>query len=142
MKRWVKRTVRVMAISLLTVVISACGGESDEVTEEHFYTHNPIQIEDVLTQEPDRYLVYFYMESCPHCQDFKPVMLEYMNQSEALPVFLLDVAKLEDRAVTEPYGIQYVPSVLLVKDQQQLQSHTGVMTLDELNAFAQLKEGE
>jgi thiol-disulfide isomerase/thioredoxin len=64
-------------------------------------------------------LMFFYMDTCPHCIDFKPVWADFLDKvktgkfSDKLCV--ADVSA-ENDSLLEKYGVKAFPTVLLVNN--------------------------
>ena len=75
--------------------------------------------DDITCQNTDKpySLVFFYMDTCPHCVDFKPIWQKFRNGfegSDKAAKVCLGEASAENEAVLEKYGVNSFPTVLLI----------------------------
>lgn len=64
-------------------------------------------------------LIFFYMETCPHCIDMKPVWAQLKKQLPSSPYAkTLCVAEIsaENDRMLDKYSVQSFPTILLVKN--------------------------
>lgn len=65
-------------------------------------------------------LEYYYSETCPHCVRFSPIwdkaVAEMKKQGLKVSAVKYDMADKANQARAEQYGVQGMPTVLLVKE--------------------------
>jgi thioredoxin-related protein len=84
-------------------------------------------------------LLFFYMDTCPHCIDFKPIWEDFRKQFESKDKFakvcLGEVSAKHD-ALLEKYKVNSFPTVLLVKnDDASVTPFNNDRTVEELTNF-------
>lgn len=84
-------------------------------------------------------LIFFYMDSCPHCIDFKPVWEQVSKTVKsgkyADKLCLADVSA-ENDAILEKYNVSSFPTVLLVSNSgKSVVNFTGQRTPEGLLTF-------
>jgi thiol-disulfide isomerase/thioredoxin len=83
-------------------------------------------------------LLFFFMETCPHCVDFKPVWAKFMEESKNEPyakkLCIADISAENDDLLTK-YGVKSFPTVLLVRSDKTVISFEEKRTVDDLKAF-------
>lgn len=75
----------------------------------------------------------FYQASCPPCRTLEP-RLERVAQQFAgrLPVYRVDVERY--MAVAERFGVQSIPTVLILREGKEVERLDGWITDDDLKA--------
>jgi len=76
-------------------------------------------------------LVDFFAVWCGPCQAMKPVLEEYSGGDGAVKVLAVDVDKLAE--VAGKYDIMSIPTFVLFKNGEPIESKTGAMGMEELN---------
>lgn len=118
-----------LLVGLSLLILSACGGSG-------FYKTNAINGKEVYTQVDKEYLVYFYMPTCSHCQEFKPTLEEYITKEDALPIYKVNLSLANERESWSKYAIQGTPTLVLIKDQNgdkvEVDRLVGVQKLDDI----------
>lgn len=55
---------------------------------------NEIKKEDIYNQIEDEYLIYFYKDRCPYCEQCEDIIKEYIAQDEkAIELYTCDLSK-------------------------------------------------
>lgn len=85
-------------------------------------------------------IMFFYMETCPHCRDFEPVWNQFESyaQSNDMLSRTLCVTRVsaEDRETCRKFKIQGFPTVYLVNNKSHDKTEfKGARTLDALKNF-------
>lgn len=85
-------------------------------------------------------IMFFYMETCPHCRDFEPVWNQFESyaQSNDMLSRTLCVTRVsaEDRDTCRKFKIQGFPTVFLVDNKSNDKTEfKGARTLDALKSF-------
>lgn len=85
-------------------------------------------------------IMFFYMETCPHCKDFEPVWSQFESyaQSNDMLSRSLCVSRVsaEDRETCRKFKIQGFPTVYLVDNKSHEKTEfKGARTLDALKNF-------
>jgi len=74
-------------------------------------------------------LLYFSAPWCQPCRQLKPIMEQISN---AYPVEIVDV---ENSPLSQKYNIRSVPTVILLKNGQELRRFIGLKTFDQITNF-------
>jgi len=120
----------ILAIIATVIVLVLVAFVYDKATDWRDYnSYNHLETYDqVLDQEKEDYVVYFYSETCPTCQDIKRDVLEVLNDEDKdnNNVYLVDTNNLSQSAVgegeeaytdtnlTEDLGIESISTPLFV----------------------------
>lgn len=84
----------------------------------------------------NRELVFFSMNSCGHCKDFKPVWdLLVKNYGNNNYIDLRHVIYEERPELIEKYGVQSFPTILALKDGKINMKYSGNRTYEDLVRF-------
>ncbi len=75
----------------------------------------------------------FYQATCPPCRTLEP-RLERLAEQYAgrLPVYRVDIER--DMAVAERFGVQSIPTVLILRDGKEVERLDGLITDADLKA--------
>lgn len=104
-------------------------------------------IQDVGQQEIEHVrrapvaVIDFFQASCPPCRVLEP-RLERVAERYAgrVPVYRVDIDR--DLPVSESFGVRGLPTVLVLRDGQEVERLDGLITEEALdNAFARAAEG-
>jgi thioredoxin len=76
-------------------------------------------------------LVDFYAIWCPHCRAFRPV-LEEVAAGFGGPVKFFAANVEACREAAEQYGVMSIPTLVLLRDGQQVELHVGGMGAGQL----------
>lgn len=106
-----KKMKVLLLMMLAALVLSACGGTG-------FYETNAITGKTAMEQKDSEYLVYFYMPTCVHCQEFKPTMEEYVAQENALPVYKVNLALGTEKESWIKYQVEGTPTLMHVQEEK------------------------
>lgn len=83
-------------------------------------------------------LMFFFMETCPHCVDFKPHWKEFVNdltkQEYASKICVADIST-ENEDLLKKYDVHSFPTVLLIKPDKSVISFEGDRTKEGLDSF-------
>lgn len=85
---------------------------------------------DVLAAESPA-LVYFYSPTCPYCRMLSPVIDELAVKFEGIAL----IARIDttvNPSVSQQYGIQGVPTLLLFREGKLMKRMVGVLSGDEI----------
>jgi thiol-disulfide isomerase/thioredoxin len=122
MSKWVLPAVMLVVVFVVWMVVryafnNSPAGLLEKYIEEK-QTTNTETYECDKTDKPYS-LVFFYMDSCPHCVDFKPVWEEFVgsigNMPYASKLCTASVSANND-AMTSKYNVQGFPTVLLINN--------------------------
>lgn len=97
-------------------------------------TANESDFDSQVLQSTTPVLVDFYTETCPHCKNMVPVLAEISAEyPQSLKLVRIDAEanpKLADR-----YKVNGVPSFVIIKNGQTVESFSGEMDKSELEAL-------
>lgn len=109
-----KRRYLVLFVALL-IFLAACGGESYDDIVSGFTTISTKKLEEKVGEGEELY-VYVGRKDCPYCQKFVPVLKE-VAKTKDLKIYYIDTNVDPDiDAFAEKLGMEYVPSLLYVKE--------------------------
>lgn len=91
-------------------------------------------------QTNDLIMVQFYADWCPHCQRMKPIVDEFENKMKASIPSVIRINIDEDSVLADSYGVESIPTFILLRNGKELWRHSGEMTLEALENAA--KEAE
>jgi thioredoxin-related protein len=85
-------------------------------------------------------IMFFYMETCPHCRDFEPIWNQFESyaQSNDMLARTLCVTRVsaDDRDTCRKFKVQGFPTVYLVNNKSSDKTeYKGARTLDALKNF-------
>lgn len=80
-------------------------------------------------------LVDFFATWCSPCRMLTPIVEEYSEKNETIKVIKVDVDKAHELA-TE-YGVYSIPTLLIVKDGEEIARRLGYMPLEILEDFVE-----
>ena len=78
-------------------------------------------------------LVDFFATWCGPCKMLSPVLEEVANENPNINVFKIDVDEVGELAAR--YGIQAIPTLMLFKDGQRVETRMGYQNKNQLVAF-------
>ena len=78
-------------------------------------------------------LVDFFATWCGPCKMLSPVLEEIAEENPNLLVLKIDVDEVGELAAR--YGIQAIPTLMLFKDGQRVETRMGYQNKNQLNAF-------
>jgi|LSQX01.1.fsa_nt_gb thioredoxin len=86
-------------------------------------------------------LVEFYSQWCPHCRAFRPT-LERVASEYTGPVGFYAADVEHCREAAERLGIMSIPTLVLLRDGEQVEMHVGGMGASELVEWLKEKTGD
>ena len=121
-------------ISILVLVLSACEPEPEpepiELDYLDFPNHLITSYNDAEKINENKYVVYYYSETCGHCHTIKQDVLEFFEDFETLPFYILNIFRTTDYSTLEEFiG---TPTVFVMSDDQVSETYIGV---DEVYEF-------
>lgn len=88
--------------------------------------------------ENQKSLEYYFMKSCPHCQDFNPVweklVVEIEKQKINVKTAKYDITGTDEERAKK-FQVNGAPTILLVQDEKLLKEYSGPRTVDAIIAF-------
>ena len=97
---------------------------------------NHKELREHLNQTKKFTLLYFWHDTCAPCKLFKPIVNTVID-IYASKIDLISVNVIEDTETAHCYGIRNVPSIVLIKDNEMLGFHAGVLNKTDLIKFLQ-----
>jgi len=112
---------------------------SNEPVENLTHIESPAQFEDVALKAPTPVLVDLYATWCPPCKKLAPILDRLAPGYKGKVAFVkVDVDKVS--AVAARYGVQSIPTLLLLKDGKEVKRLVGYQSerrlRTELDALA------
>ncbi len=111
----------------------------DDFLNQHIYTY-----EDALNIEQDAYIIYYYLEGCPHCQAAKEDVLKWALKRGISDVYFMNGATIEqaDNKPTELIVLNSGTPILVVMTNGNFADEFYSGTEAVLNYIEQLGDGE
>ncbi len=97
-----------------------------ELTVENF--------ENVVNSTEKPVLIKFWASWCGPCKSFAPVFDQFAMENE--DVLCCSVDCENERAIAEKFGVMSIPTVVLLKNGQEVQQSKGKLTSDQLRSLA------
>lgn len=92
------------------------------------------------SQTKDLVMVEFYADWCPHCQRMKPIVKEFEEKSEGSLNLLIRINIDEEEKLANEYGVDTIPTFILMRAGQELWRKSGELTLDKLEAALEMNK--
>lgn len=78
----------------------------------------------------------FYQATCPPCKALEPRLERWASEHVGrLPVYRIDIDR--DMTVANRFGVQTIPTVLILRDGSEVERLDGLITDDDLDAAFQ-----
>jgi thioredoxin-like negative regulator of GroEL len=91
------------------------------------------EIQPKVLEAPGPVALDFYQESCPPCHALEPRLERVAGRYEGrLPVYRVDVDR--DLIVAESFGVMSLPTVLVLKDGEEIERLDGLIREKDLEA--------
>lgn len=120
------KKIKLILLALVSVlVLGACGGEN-------FYSDKAINGTQAFKQKDERYLLYFYMPTCAHCQEFKPTLEEYVLKEDALPIYKVNLSMPNEQVTWDTYKVEGTPTLVLVENGKEIERFVGGQELEDI----------
>ncbi|MCF7925829.1 MAG: thioredoxin family protein [Candidatus Izimaplasma sp.] len=74
---------------------------------------------------PNRYMLYYYSESCSHCNDVKADLLNFVETFELLDLYLIDVGSETIKDVSQFSEFIGTPSLFIIADGKVVETYIG-----------------
>lgn len=130
---------KVLFLTLLIVSLSSCTNqESKKEVVEHSYDEvidQSISWLEIFSISEKDYLLYFYSETCPHCQEIKNEIIEYslsvsepfyfVKESEGF-VYRTNIEDTIQVSTLEFFFIKGTPTLVEIKDKKVNKNIAGV----------------
>lgn len=116
---------------IFVLVLGACG----KVEMGNGFNDMKESFDENIEEE---FLLYYYATSCVYCVQFKPVLNEYLEQENSLPIYALDLDddKIFDYAKyfieEKGWGLEGTPTLYHIKDGVSVGSTVGVQELSNI----------
>lgn len=91
------------------------------------------QYEEEVTQFQGDVLVDFYAPWCGPCKMIAPVVEQVAQENNALKVVKIDADN--SQALMAKYGIRGIPTLLLIKNGEQIATNVGAASISKIRAF-------
>jgi thiol-disulfide isomerase/thioredoxin len=116
------RNVLIVFGSMLVILIGMLiiyNITSDELKYKDF--ENVSSYEEVKNISDQKYLLYFYSDSCPYCQQIKAASLNFFDENkDELPVYMLDADRIRGSkdSLNLPFGesLSSTPTLMVVEN--------------------------
>lgn len=111
----------------------------DNFESQHIYTY-----EDALAIEEDSYIIYYYLEGCPHCQAAKEDFLKWAMTRGINEIYFMNGATIQQADIipTELIALNSGTPILLVMTNGNFADEFYSGTQDVLDYIEQIGDGE
>jgi len=118
------RKLTLLLITILVLTLSSCVEEEPIVLDYSSFEDNLITSYNEASHEfENKYIVYYYSQSCGHCATVKDDILQFFDSFETLPFYIFDVSQAEGTSdLEEFYG---TPTVFVMSDGVVTESYIG-----------------
>ena len=97
-----------------------------ELTEENY--------DSLVNQSEKPVLIKFWASWCGPCKSFAPIFDQFAMENEDILCCSVDCEK--ERPLAEKFSVMSIPTVVLVKDGQEIKQSRGKLTSDQLRELA------
>ena len=97
-----------------------------ELTEENY--------DSLVNQSEKPVLIKFWASWCGPCKSFAPIFDQFALENEDVLCCSVDCEK--ERPLAEKFSVMSIPTVVLVKDGQEIKQSRGKLTSDQLRELA------
>ena len=122
-------------LSLLIISLTACtpGTSSTDPDKLFEYTDFADQsistYEEAETKSTNKYIVYYYSESCSHCKDVKQDILGFFDSFEAIPFYIFDIRNEKNTGDTSLNEFVGTPTLFVMSDNKVLEKYVGSINI-------------
>lgn len=117
------RKYSLLIITVMALLLSGCEVETGVLDYDDFQQNKVSSYSELESQSSGRYIAYYYSETCSHCIEIKPEILNFFSGLEDIPFYLLDIVDADDRSGFEEFiG---TPTLMLLQDGEILEMYIG-----------------
>ncbi len=80
-------------------------------------------------------LVDFYADWCPHCRSVGPILEGIARSYKAKKVNVVKIDTEKDGALATQYNVEYLPTIVMMKDEKELDRLIGGQSAPALEEF-------
>lgn len=84
-------------------------------------------------EQNENIIVDFFATWCPPCKALAPILEEFANENSNIKVLKVNVDENQELAIE--YGITFVPTLIFIKNGEEIRRNSGLMDKNELESF-------
>ncbi|MEC9485699.1 MAG: thioredoxin family protein [Candidatus Izemoplasma sp.] len=118
-------TLKGALIIFFSLLLVACEETSDGLDYEMFRSNIYTSYDEVENITPNRYIVYYYSETCSHCNDVKQEILSFFKTYEGLDFYLMNVASKDVNDSSQFSEFRGTPSLFIIAQGAVVETYVG-----------------
>jgi len=123
------RYINILLVSLFTFLLSACSGSTGELDYSDFNDHLVSNFAAIENREEERYIAYYYGEFCGHCKTIKSDILEFFDDLEEVPFYILETSGANDSSKFKEY--LGTPTIMVMIGGEPSEVYPGVDLIED-----------
>ena len=98
---------------------------------------NELNFEDLVLNSDEKVVVDFYTPTCPPCQLMAPVV-DAIAEELSGKVKVVKVDASENHSLSEKYGVNSVPTFIMIEEGEVKKSRSGVIPPAQLKSWMEI----
>ena len=115
----------VILILTLSIVLTSCEEQSTGLDYDMFESLIHKSYQEAENKIPNRYILYYYSESCSHCNDVKQEILTFIQNYDGLDVYLMNVGSQEVNDSSQFSEFRGTPSLFIIAQGEIVETYVG-----------------
>lgn len=109
---------------MLCLFLVGCKIDSKIELNERLESINQIELVQLQTKlKKDNFVLYIGRDNCRDCQEFKPILAEYLKMHKGVYIYYLDVKEIKKKPKDYEYlkkelGFNWTPSIIHYKNKK------------------------